>query len=123
VEKQLHDAFLDHRVRSSREFFELSPDRVVSALKLAEIENVTPKKDYVELKAIMMVFTNVIDERVKNLTVKNRMSYWQIQVKAILAMMFNADIRKRVLSKGGPYNETLLDMQRSKVCLTLRLAG
>ena len=48
VEKQLHDAFLDHRVRSSREFFELSPDRVVSALKLAEIENVTPKRDYVE---------------------------------------------------------------------------
>lgn len=48
VEKQLHDAFLDHRVRSSREFFELSPERVVSALKLAEIENVTPNRDYVE---------------------------------------------------------------------------
>jgi hypothetical protein len=48
VEKRLHDAFLDHRVRSSREFFEVSPDRVVSALKLAEIENVTPKLDYVE---------------------------------------------------------------------------
>lgn len=50
VEKQLHDAFLDHRVRSSREFFELSPDRVVSALKLAELENVTPTRDYVESK-------------------------------------------------------------------------
>lgn len=48
VEKQLHDAFLDHRVRSSREFFEVSPERVVSALKLAEVENVTPKKDFVE---------------------------------------------------------------------------
>lgn len=48
VEKQLHDAFLDHRIRSNREFFELSPDRVVSALKLAEIENITPKRDYVE---------------------------------------------------------------------------
>lgn len=48
VEKQLHDAFLDHRVRSSLEFFEISPERVVSALKLAEIENVTPKKDFVE---------------------------------------------------------------------------
>lgn len=48
VEKQLHDAFLDHRVRSSREFFEISPERAVSALKLAEIENVTPHKDYVE---------------------------------------------------------------------------
>jgi len=48
VERQLHDAFLDQRVRSSREFFEVSPERVASALKLAEIENVTPGKDYVE---------------------------------------------------------------------------
>lgn len=48
VEGQLHDAFLDHRVRSSREFFEISPERAVSALRLAEISNVTPKKDYVE---------------------------------------------------------------------------
>jgi len=48
VEKQLHDAFLDHRIRSSREFFEISPERAVSALRLAEIENVTPKKDFVE---------------------------------------------------------------------------
>lgn len=50
VEQQLHDTFLDHRVRSNREFFEISPERVVSALKLAEIENVTPKKDFVETK-------------------------------------------------------------------------
>lgn len=48
VERQLHDAFLDHRIRSSREFFEISPERAVSALRLAEIENVTPKKDFVE---------------------------------------------------------------------------
>lgn len=48
VERQLHDAFMDHRVRSSREFFEISPERAVAALKLAEIDNVTPKKDFVE---------------------------------------------------------------------------
>jgi len=48
AEKLLHDTFLDHRVRSNREFFEISPERVVSALKLAEIENVTPGRDYVE---------------------------------------------------------------------------
>jgi len=48
AEKQLHDAFLDQRVRSNREFFEVSPERVASALRLAEIENVTPKQDYVE---------------------------------------------------------------------------
>lgn len=48
VEKRLHDAFLDHRVRSNREFFEVAPERVASALKLAEIENVTPGRDFVE---------------------------------------------------------------------------
>lgn len=48
VERQLHDAFMDHRIRSSREFFEISPERAVAALKLAEIENVTPRKDFVE---------------------------------------------------------------------------
>jgi hypothetical protein len=48
VEHQLHDVFKDHRVRSSREFFEIAPERAVSALKLAEIENMTPKKDFVE---------------------------------------------------------------------------
>lgn len=48
VEKLLHDAFLDTRVRSNREFFEISPERVVSALKMVELEDVTPKTDYVE---------------------------------------------------------------------------
>ncbi len=48
VESRLHDAFMNNRVRTSREFFEIAPERVVSALKLAEIENVTPAQDYVE---------------------------------------------------------------------------
>ncbi len=48
VEKHLHDAFSGHRVRSRCDFFEVSPDRVVSVLKLVEIENVTPKSDSAE---------------------------------------------------------------------------
>lgn len=48
VEKQIHDAFADNRVVSNREFFQIDPERVVSALKLAELENVTPQQDYVE---------------------------------------------------------------------------
>lgn len=48
VEKQLHDAFADHRVRKNREFFEISPDRIVSALKIGALEEVTPVVDYVE---------------------------------------------------------------------------
>ncbi len=48
VERHLHDAFSDYRVRSKREFFRIAPERVVSALKLAELEEVTPKGDVVE---------------------------------------------------------------------------
>ncbi|OHA22116.1 MAG: hypothetical protein A3H57_04855 [Candidatus Taylorbacteria bacterium RIFCSPLOWO2_02_FULL_43_11] len=48
VEHQLHDAFDNNRVNPRREFFQITPERVVSALKLAEIENITPKKDFVE---------------------------------------------------------------------------
>lgn len=48
VEKQLHDAFADARVRKNREYFEISPDRVVSALKIGTLEEVTPGVDYVD---------------------------------------------------------------------------
>lgn len=48
VEKQIHEAFLDSRVRSNREFFEMDPERVVSVLKMVELENITPNKDFVE---------------------------------------------------------------------------
>ena len=50
VEKQLHNAFADHRVRINREFFELSPIRAAAALKLVELENITPNIDIVESK-------------------------------------------------------------------------
>jgi len=48
VEQRLHGAFADFLVRSNREFFEVAPERVVEALQLAQIEDVTPNKDYVE---------------------------------------------------------------------------
>ena len=42
AEKLLHDAFDDHRVRKNREFFEIAPERIASALKLGAIREVTP---------------------------------------------------------------------------------
>jgi len=48
VERQLHDAFDNNRINPRREFFQISPERVVSALKLAELEDITPKKDLIE---------------------------------------------------------------------------
>jgi hypothetical protein len=41
VERLLHDTFANQRVRKSREFFEIDPERVVSALRLTDGEEVT----------------------------------------------------------------------------------
>ena len=47
VERQLHDAFDDTRVRQRREFFRISPERVRSALLLAQIDDLKPRDDVV----------------------------------------------------------------------------
>ena len=48
VEKLVHQAFADVRVRSSREFFEIDAQRVIAALKLTKGNDVTPKSDIAE---------------------------------------------------------------------------
>ena len=48
VEKKLHDAFGNHRTRQRREFFQIDPERIRSALMLVCLEDVTPKDDVVE---------------------------------------------------------------------------
>mgnify|MGYP000953570363 CR=1 FL=1 len=48
VERKLHDAFGDHRVRPRREFFQVDPERIQSALEIAGGEDVTPRQDVVE---------------------------------------------------------------------------
>lgn len=48
VEKQLHEAFGDNRVNPRREFFQIAPSRVMAALKIAAIRDITPGVDIVE---------------------------------------------------------------------------
>ncbi|AGI68199.1 hypothetical protein OAN307_c26070 [Octadecabacter antarcticus 307] len=48
VEKLVHQAFADHRTRTTREFFEIDPQRVIAALKLTRGLDVTPKGDIAE---------------------------------------------------------------------------
>ena len=65
IEHQLHDAFDDNRVNPRREFFQIAPERVVAALKLAEIENITPKKDLIELKEDREAHEEALERRGK----------------------------------------------------------
>lgn len=51
AEKLLHQLFDEQRINPKKEFFEISPEKVVLALKLAALEDVTdvtPSKDIVE---------------------------------------------------------------------------
>jgi hypothetical protein len=47
VEKAFHLAFGNSRINSSREFFQIEPERVISILQLLSVEDVTPQvEDY-----------------------------------------------------------------------------
>jgi hypothetical protein len=48
VEKTLHTAFGDHRIRANREFFRLDPFRAKVIIELLAIEDVTPREDVFE---------------------------------------------------------------------------
>jgi hypothetical protein len=47
-EKLIHDVFIDKRLNPKREFFRVAPEQVVSAIKLAELKNITPNEDIVD---------------------------------------------------------------------------
>jgi hypothetical protein len=83
----LHDAFGDHRVRANREFFRVSPERVKSALSIANGIDVTLRNDIVEERD---------DERALNETRKrrSRFSFDIVGVKAgtVLQSAFDASI-------------------------------
>ena len=50
VEKTLHQAFADRRVRRSREFFRVSPDQPIAVLERFGARDVTPQSDVVDEK-------------------------------------------------------------------------
>ena len=92
VEKQLHDAFWDNRVNPRREFFKIAPSRVMAALKIAEIQNMTPWKDIVE---------NIEDQMALDEARRRRPPFRfemaRIPVWAELTFVNNEDIRARVI--------------------------
>ncbi len=94
VERQLHDAFADQSVRSSREFFELAPERVLAALKLAAIEDVTPKSDYVETQEDQQALNEARSKRA-------RFNFEMVHIPVGSELTFIKDdtIRVRVVDK------------------------
>lgn len=93
VEHQLHDAFDDNRVNPRREFFRVAPERVVAALKLAEIENITPKKDFLEYAEDKKALTEARTRR-------SRFNFAMVGIPIGAELYFsrNEDIKAKVLN-------------------------
>ncbi len=92
VECRLHDAFDEARPNKKREFFQIAPARVVSALKLVEIEDITPNKDVVENQEDQQA---LIEAR----KIRERFNFnmAKIPVGAELVFSRNGDIKAKVI--------------------------
>lgn len=94
VEKQLHEAFANSRVRSSREFFELSPVQAMAALKLVELEDVTPNSDVVESEEDLHAL-----DKAKSRKPNFNFRILDIPIGSELAFIHNKEIRATVVDE------------------------
>lgn len=96
AERQLHDAFGDNRVNPRREFFAIDPERVVAALKLAEIEDITPGHDIVESPEDQ----RALDEARK---IRSRFNFDMVDIPLGATLYFSRDseITAKVIGRAG----------------------
>lgn len=87
AEKALHLAFGDHRIRSRREFFKISPDKPTAILKAFGIKNVTPGEDIVEDKADIKAL-----ELARSIKPRFKFSMVKIEEGAVLHSVFDDEV-------------------------------
>jgi PAS domain-containing protein len=89
VEHQLHDAFDNNRTNPKREFFQIAPERVVSALKLAEIEDLTPRKDIVESREDQHALNQAREAK------RSRFNFKMVNIPVGAELVFSRDESKK----------------------------
>ncbi|MCX6757628.1 MAG: GIY-YIG nuclease family protein [Candidatus Nomurabacteria bacterium] len=110
VEHQLHDAFDNNRINPRREFFKIEPERVVSALKLAEIENITPKKDFVDTQEDQ----KALNEARADIRAKFNFKMANIPVGAEIVFSRDENIKAKVVdNKSIEFNSEVTSLSES----------
>ena len=84
VEKKMHEAFDEFRMRDNREFFRMSPEQAKAALDIAEGEDVTPREDVVETTSDKTAL-----DKERN---RNRFNFAQIGIEVGEELEFKKDI-------------------------------
>lgn len=87
VEQQLHEAFGRTRVAENREFFTETPERVVAAIKLREIRDITPREDIVEFEEDRKAL-----EKVKRYKKRFDFEHYGIPIGSIFTFTRNSEI-------------------------------
>lgn len=92
VERAIHTAFGDHRVRANREFFRLSPDKPKAIMELLSLKNITPRGDVVTEPTDQAAL-----DRAKTRAPNFRFSMIGIKPGAELRSVFDEDVSCKVI--------------------------
>ena len=84
VERALHSAFTDSRVRRNREFFEIDPNRAKVIIELLAVRDVTPREQVVE-------FAEDTDALVRNANKRGLFSFQSAGVPVGAVLNFSRD--------------------------------
>lgn len=93
VERQIHNAFDNNRPNKKREFFQIAPARIVAALKLAELENITPTDDIAMIPEDRQALENARSERRSQF----KFSLANVPVGAELVFMYDQNVKAKVI--------------------------
>lgn len=94
VERQLHNAFDNNRPNKKREFFQIAPARIVAALKLAELENITPTDDIAMIPEDRQALEQARSERREQF----KFSLARVPIGAKLIFMNDQNVKATVIN-------------------------
>jgi hypothetical protein len=93
IEKLMHNAFSDYRIRNNREFFEMDPERAVAALKISNAPEIKFNNEMIDEEGI------IIDENIQKKSKKRfSFSYVNIPIGSELIYTRDENIKCKVIN-------------------------
>ena len=114
IEQFAHDAFADYGVRDNREFFKISPEKVVAALRISGATEIKNSNDAIDRDG------NVVKREPPTSSIKKRFNFETYGIPEGAELTFTRDSNKKcTVVKGGnvSYNGTTYSL--SKLALEL----
>ncbi|MCM8774616.1 MAG: hypothetical protein NC820_07815, partial [Candidatus Omnitrophica bacterium] len=98
----------------SQQFIQLFNEYVAKYKTLVTVNdrNKLYNEYYEKIRPLILAIIHTVEREEKIRIVKHRLSYWELNVKPALRLIFDKNLRKAVFFKGGPYNQTKEDLLR-----------